>query len=687
MSLPPTRHLRIRRFVPTRRRTWYWPVALAAMVAIVAIWTLTERQNRLERSQAIESAVQTNQSRVRSFEEYVLRTVSAADLIAWNAVHLAGTSKSGECPTAAPRDDALRSPIATSVLLLSRERICVLAGSASFNEAVAADLREQARRSARDLIIAPPVPTAGLRHLVPVIRVFGKAERRLAIVLVDPRRFTDFARDIYFSEADTISLIGLDAVVRARRVGGESSAGEKVHGLVMNRQFADPNGTYLGPSVLDGLQRYFSHRRLPDVDLFVTSGVPVADIEHGSADRLRANYIIASSASAAVILTSAFLMGGVRRRQRQIDELREANARLNEAQMIGSIGDWDYFPDQDLLVWSDNMRRLLGRGDDEVHSTLADVGRYLSRPDLLRVEKEIRQVHSTGNEAAWEVNVEVGGDVRLLRVIAVPIYDQSGRVVGVHGTTQDITKEAELRSLQSKLAELARLDSMNALTATLAHELNQPLAAASNYLAAAARTSAAGNHDGEKLRGYLASARDQLVELGQIISAARSLVSFSRAPSEPVNLELLITETILLLQTLPQAVNCTFEVQVDAEIERVRANAAQLKQVIFNIAKNGIEAVSNDQRAVMILRAAPFESSMIKIDVKDNGAGLAELQDPFAALSTTKLHGLGLGLSLARTIVEAHGGRIWIAETGEHGTTVSFTIPTAKLMSPSRERL
>ena len=671
----PDRRLQVRRFAAARHEHWYLPVLIGALVALLAVWTLTERQNRSERHQAIGSAVRANQSRVRSFEQYVLRTVAAADLIAQHAAHLAEESPAGDCPQISSGAHEAGSSIATSVLLLLKDRTCLLWGESVVDDSTTLELRTIGRKNQKDLIVAPPVATSRPGYVVPVIRVISRDRGDIAIVLVDPERFTDFARDIPFSATDTVSLIGLDAVIRARRVGDQFSTGQKVEGLVMERQAAEPNGTYLGPSVLDGLERYFSHRRLPEIDLFVTSGVPVADIARGSLTRTRVNYAIAAMASFGILIAATLLILSTQRRQRQIVELSEANSRLNEAQRIGSIGDWDYFPEQDLLVWSDNLRRMMSRGHHENESGLAEIQRYTSSANLLRINEQMAKVQATGAEVTWDVTVAIDGETRLFRVIAVPIRGQSGDIIGVHGTTQDITSEAELRSLHARVAELARLDSMSAITATLAHELNQPLGVASNYLAAAARISPSPGAPDRRIAEYLAAARNQLDHLSQIILAARSLVSRSRAPIASFKIGPLLDEVVLLLQTSPQVEQASFQIQVERDAATVHANAAQLKQVVFNLAKNGVEAVPLTRQASIQIRVSRGEQGATTIEVSDNGGGLDGLDDPFAALSTTKPHGLGLGLSLARTIVEAHGGKIWIADTSENGTVVAFTLP------------
>jgi two-component system sensor kinase FixL len=337
------------------------------------------------------------------------------------------------------------------------------------------------------------------------------------------------------------------------------------------------------------------------------------------------------------------------------------------------MGDWDYFPAEDRLQWSDNLRAMYGGRNDEDVFKLADTSRYLNPADAERVASEIQAVLK-GETRTYDVEVRMpDGRTSMRRIVAAPVRDASGQIIGAHGTDQDITKDAQLREAEARLQELARLESMNALTATLAHELNQPLAIASNYLSAAARHARQLESAG-KVTEMIAEGHKQILHLAQIISAARDLVAHSSSHLVEMPVKDIFDAVVPLLRSLWNGRRAQIDVTVEPGMELVFCNSAQIKQVLFNLGKNGLEAVPEDEEPKLSFRVQRGEADGTRFSVADNGPGIS-VGDPFAAMSSSKQGGLGLGLALARTIVEAHGGRIWIEKTGPEGTVVAFEIP------------
>lgn len=662
-----------------------WLVLVLSGLAISLACLLTAQQLAFERRQATEALVRDNQARAYSFEQYVLRTLEAADLATQQLereIRRRGRPLGGANGSEAPLD---RSPLFEGVIVQVPGQPLVSPADLQLSDRNTAALAALRITNDAHLAVTPPLEFSGGRKLIAVVRSLNGGSPGKVAVLLDPKRFTDFATDVPFQEDDLISLIGLDGITRARRTGDRLSSGEDVRGtLVMNRQMADPNGTYLGPSVLDGVKRYFSHRRLARYDLFATSGMSTELIDKQLAPRRFVLLGILAAAICAIIATGAAVLLAAQRRRERMSELLAANIRLNEAQRIGSMGDWDYFPAEGRLQWSDNLRAMYGRRKDEAVSELADTSRYLDPADADRVATEIQAVLQ-GETRTYDIEVRMpDGRTSMRRIVAAPVRDASGQIIGAHGTDQDITKDAQLREAEARLQELARMESMNALTATLAHELNQPLAIASNYLSAAAR------HVGrlesaENVKEMIAQGHKQILLLAQIISAARDIVTHSSSHVVETPVKDIFDSVIPLLRSLPNGRRAQIEVTIERGLELVFCNSAQIKQVLFNLGKNGLEALPASEEPKLSFRVQRGEAGGTRFSVTDNGPGIS-VGDPFAAMSSSKEGGLGLGLALARTIVEAHGGRLWIEQTGPEGTVVTFEIPpqTEEELAPSQ---
>lgn len=672
-----------RRFVRQYRPTIKSPDLLVILVALAAVLTvigLTAEQLKFEREQTAHSVLRENQFRVRSFEQYVLRTLEVADVAARHVEQVVRQTPRQALKVALDADQTLRAPMFTTMVLHIEGSSLITARSAiGVTSEIHARLKEAARHSAGRVRVTGPLAVAGAPPQVAVVRNLPSYKNGYVAIFIDPRRFTQFADDIPFAEQDLISLIGLDGRTRARRTGDKFSTGELIAGLAMQRQLAAPNGSYVGPSVLDGIPRYFSHRRLSRFDLFVTSGVPSTLVGERVAQRRSVQLAIMMAAILAILGASVVLLAFIERGRRHIDRLKMSNRRLIEAQKVGLMGDWDYYPARDQFYWSENLRRMYGRESHADVSSLSEWQRYTGAGGLTRMRCEFRRITEYGERAVWQMEATLGsGEKSCRRFVAAPIF-ADGQIVGIHGTDQDISKEVKLRLLEDRLVELARLDSMRALAATFAHELNQPLAAAANYLAAAARSLAQGDSSPSKVNKYLGLAKDQIHHMGQIVSGARELVSHSGSSIQEVSIPGILDELVVLLKGTEDARGVLLQRQVSKDLAPIRANVAQLKQVLFNLSRNAIEAVPLNRTPAITHSVGCNPDGLVQFEVSDNGAGFVMSDnDPFATLSTTKPGGLGLGLSLARTIVEAHGGRIWIKQSGPSGSTVAFT-----LQSPS----
>jgi two-component system sensor kinase FixL len=249
------------------------------------------------------------------------------------------------------------------------------------------------------------------------------------------------------------------------------------------------------------------------------------------------------------------------------------------------------------------------------------------------------------------------------------------------GFIRDLTErqqtEARLQELQSELVHISRLTAMGEMASTLAHELNQPLSAIANYMKGSRRLLESSSDDRSlMLRDAMDKAADQALRAGQIIRRLRDFVA--RGESEPrvESLKKLIEEAsaLALVGAKDQGVRVRF--QFDPNVDLVLADKVQIQQVLVNLMRNAIEAMEASPRRELVVSTSATEHDMISIGVADTGSGIAPeaMSQLFQPFFTTKRHGMGVGLSISRTIVEAHGGRIEASANPGGGTVFHFTL-------------
>lgn len=247
------------------------------------------------------------------------------------------------------------------------------------------------------------------------------------------------------------------------------------------------------------------------------------------------------------------------------------------------------------------------------------------------------------------------------------------------GFIRDLTErqrtEARLQELQSELVHISRLTALGEMASTLAHELNQPLSAIANYLRGSVRLLAADNPPRERLAEALDKASEQALRAGDIIRRLREFVARGETERRVESLPKLIEEAgaLALVGAKEHGVRVEFDLSPAADL--VLADKVQIQQVVLNLIRNAIDAMEGGSRRQLRIATALAED-FVQITVADTGPGVSpEFVDQlFQPFITTKRHGLGVGLSISRTIVEAHGGRIWVEETPGGGATFHFTL-------------
>jgi two-component system, LuxR family, sensor kinase FixL len=251
------------------------------------------------------------------------------------------------------------------------------------------------------------------------------------------------------------------------------------------------------------------------------------------------------------------------------------------------------------------------------------------------------------------------------------------------GFIRDLTErqntEARLQELQAELVHISRLTAMGEMASTLAHELNQPLSAIANYLKGLRRLLAgASDERSAMMSDAMDKAGEQALRAGQIIRRLRDFVSRGESERRIESLTKLVEEAsaLALVGIKDQGVRVKF--QFDPAADLVLADKVQIQQVLLNLMRNAIEAMESSQHRELVVSTLRGQDDMVTINVADTGHGIAEevRTQLFQPFFTTKREGMGVGLSISRTIVEAHGGQIWGEANPDGGTIFRFTLRT-----------
>ncbi len=250
------------------------------------------------------------------------------------------------------------------------------------------------------------------------------------------------------------------------------------------------------------------------------------------------------------------------------------------------------------------------------------------------------------------------------------------------GFIRDLTErqqtQARLQELQDDLLHVSRLRAMGQMAAALAHELNQPLTATANYVRAALRLMDADGSGSARTRQALTLASEQIERSGEIIRRLRAFVARGEVSRQPMKVHKLIEEASALALVGAKERGISVRLRIPSDLPPVMADRVQVQQVLLNLIRNAMEAMDEAPRRNLTITAEAWEGAVM-LSVADSGAGISpaiqeQLFQPFV---TTKQDGMGIGLSVCRTIVEAHGGRLWAEPNPDGGSIFRFTLPVS----------
>jgi C4-dicarboxylate-specific signal transduction histidine kinase len=274
------------------------------------------------------------------------------------------------------------------------------------------------------------------------------------------------------------------------------------------------------------------------------------------------------------------------------------------------------------------------------------------------------------------------GEYRDLSVRGVPVLANDGTVrewVGVCTDVTDLKRAREqLLSHQAQLAHVLRVHTMGEMAAELAHEINQPICAISNYAQGCRRLILSGTSPDQLLLA-VEEITVQALRAGEILRRLRGLVQKQAAPHEDTDLNAVVANAVHVVAPQARQQNISIRVDLAPDLPRIQIDPIQIEQVVVNLMLNALEAMQSgtDERSVLVVHTARPERQTLEVSVRDRGVGLTPVarERMFEPFYTSKPSGLGLGLSISRSIVERHGGRLWATNNTDGGATFHIALP------------
>ena len=374
-------------------------------------------------------------------------------------------------------------------------------------------------------------------------------------------------------------------------------------------------------------------------------------------------------------------------RKRAEEALRESEAKFSDYAATASDWLWEIGPDYKFTLLTDNA----------FHSDPADrIGTWCwdHALDLETEPEKWRLVWATLDSRKPFQNfvycsVDGSGSPMYVKVSGKPVFDANGEFRGYRGTGTDVTalrtveaeareNERRYREAQLELAHANRVATMGQLTASITHEVNQPITAAVTYALAARRFLSAEPPNFREVDDALSLIVKEGNRAGEVVGRIRALIKKAPARKDAVEINDAILEVIALTRTEAANNSVSVRTQLAEGLPRVQGDRVQLQQVLLNLIINAIEAmrdVGEEERELLV--STRNESDGVSVEVRDSGPGFAPavLDRVFEAFYTTKPGGLGLGLSICRSIVEAHNGRLWASPNVPRGAIFRFIAP------------
>jgi C4-dicarboxylate-specific signal transduction histidine kinase len=377
----------------------------------------------------------------------------------------------------------------------------------------------------------------------------------------------------------------------------------------------------------------------------------------------------------------------VHERLRAEEALRRSEAYLADAQRLAHTGSWACdIARRQARYSSEEHSRLYGFDPDRGTPSFQQFYQRIHPEDRTLVIASLAGANRAGTDVTMNFRVLLpDGRTRYICAVGHPVFESSGEIREFVGISMDVTerKRAEeererLRQVQADLAHVTRLTTMGELTASLAHEIKQPISAAVTDARTCLRWLGRDQPDLVEAREAASRVNNDVTRASDIIGRISSLFKRDAVQWELVDVKELIREMIVLLRSEAARYSISIHSVLDNDVPRIMADRVQLQQVFMNLMLNGIEAMRDIEAAgKLTVRLQHGDGHQLLVSVDDTGAGLQpeQAQRAFNTFYTTKAQGTGLGLPISRSIIESHGGRLWATPKSGRGATFQFTLP------------
>jgi PAS domain S-box-containing protein len=374
----------------------------------------------------------------------------------------------------------------------------------------------------------------------------------------------------------------------------------------------------------------------------------------------------------------------VTERRETAEELRRSEERFRL--LVEGIADYAIYmldPAGFVSSWNSGAERIKGYQSQEI------IGQHFScfySDEDLRQGKPAMALRKAATEGRFEEEgwrVRQDGSRFRANTILTSVRDQKGGLIGFAKVTRDMTEsrraEEAVQAARGELARVVRATTLGELTASIAHEINQPLASIVNNANASRRILASPEPDLEEVRQAVIDIAEAGTRTGEIISRVRALLKKTAPERRPLDINQLIHEVLALIPNELEKQHVSLEMELEPTAPPVLGDRVQLQQVLLNLIMNSIEAMhaTLDRPRVLVIRSDARDSGL-EVTVRDSGSGLdpESVAHMFDTFFTTKASGMGMGLPISRSIIEAHSGRLWATlDRTAQGATFHFSLP------------
>ncbi|MEX3896246.1 ATP-binding protein [Paraburkholderia sp. BR10954] len=447
------------------------------------------------------------------------------------------------------------------------------------------------------------------------------------------------------------------------------------------------------PDAKGGLDTFRKFQQMvPDMPVLVLTGlddnsVGLQSIQHGAQDYLLKKDIRASELSRAIRYAIE--------RHRVAVELRASEERFQLAVRGATAGLWDWNPQTGAMYFSPHFKAIMGNAQNNLPNEASVHQEAIHPEDIDRVTACLTAhlEHKNAYDVEYRIRT-MSGEYRWVQSRGQALWNISGQPYRMVGWIIDVTerklaeeaqrdsRERAAEALQQTQADMARLNRvlmLGEMAASIAHEVKQPVSAVVMHATAGLRWLDAQPPELEEARQSLSHILKQGNRVVEVVGHVRSLVKQVPPREDPVDINEAIVEVLALINAELQRNSVRLQTCLSANLPPVLGDRVKMQQVIVNLVMNASEAMSavSDRQRELTIVSERSDSNAVIVEVWDTGSGLppGSTEQLFRSFYTTKPSGMGMGLSISRSIVEAHGGRLWVTPREPNGTVFRFTLP------------